>query len=170
MTGSSVGLGCGFKLKDIVNVATGNHTLSRHGACSSHCHTLDFLDSIKKPEALQRIARGEVAHGYPVAVVTQTLRAPNRPDAEQTWQEARGKFFSRQDAHNATASYKAANLDARFVGVEAAWEEQWREAETWLLSTPKGYNAARLTATYHVDGTSLECLLWADPRQLVILH
>jgi hypothetical protein len=68
-----VGLGCGFKLKDIVDVATGSHTLSRHGACDSHCHTLDFLDSVKKPEALWRIAGGEVAHGYPVAVVTQTL-------------------------------------------------------------------------------------------------
>jgi hypothetical protein len=78
-----VGLGCGFKLKDIVDVATGSHTLSRHGACGSHCHTLDFFDSVKKLEALWRIAGGEVAHGYPVTVVTQTLRAPHPPDAEQ---------------------------------------------------------------------------------------
>jgi hypothetical protein len=65
-----VGLGCGFKLKDIVDAATRSHTLSLHGACNSYCHTLDFLDSVKKPEALRRIARVEVAHGYPVAVVT----------------------------------------------------------------------------------------------------
>jgi hypothetical protein len=47
------GLGCGFKLKDIVDVAIGSHTLSR-----------------KKPEALWRIAGAEVAHGYPLAVIT----------------------------------------------------------------------------------------------------
>jgi len=47
-----VGLGCGFKLKDIVDMATGSHTLSWHRACGSHCHTLDFLDSVTKPEAL----------------------------------------------------------------------------------------------------------------------
>jgi hypothetical protein len=80
-----VGLGCGFKVKDIVDVATGSHTLSRH-----NCHTLDFLDSVKKPEALRRIAGAEVAYGYPVAVVTQTLQAPHRPDVEQAWQEAGG--------------------------------------------------------------------------------
>ena len=68
-----VGVGCGFKLKDIIDVATGNHTLSRHRDCNSHCHTLDFLDSVKRPEALRKIAGAEVAHGYPVAVVTQTL-------------------------------------------------------------------------------------------------
>ena len=55
------------------------------------------------------------------------------------------------------------------MGAEAAWEEQWREAEMWLLSAPEGYRAARLTATYHVDGTPSECLLWADPHQLVTL-
>jgi hypothetical protein len=65
-----VGLGCGFKLKDIVDVATGSHTFSRHGACNSYCHTLDFLDSVKKPEAFRRIVGAEVAHDYPVAVVT----------------------------------------------------------------------------------------------------
>jgi hypothetical protein len=59
--------------------------LSRHGACDSHCHTLDFLDSVKKLEALRGISGAEVAHGYPVAVVTQTLRAPRRPDVEQAW-------------------------------------------------------------------------------------
>jgi len=165
-----VGLGCSFKLKDIVDIATGSHTLSRHGACDSHCHTLDFLDSVKKPEALRRIAGAEVAHGYPVAVVTQTLRAPHRPNVEQAWQEAGGKFFSRQDAHNAGASYKVANPDSRFVGAEASWEEQWREAEAWLLSAPEGYRVARLTATYHVDGSPSECLLWADPRRLVTLR
>jgi hypothetical protein len=149
-----VGLGCGFKLKDIVDVATRSHTLSRHRACDSHCHTLDFLDSVKKPEALRRIAGAEVAYGYPVAVVTQTLRAPYRPDVEQAWQEAGGKFFSRQDTHNAGASYKGSNPDSRFVGAEASWEKQWREAETWLLSAPEGYRVACLTATYHVDSTS----------------
>jgi hypothetical protein len=140
-------------------VASGSHTLSRHGACGSHCHTLGFLDSVKKPEALRMIAGAEVAHGYPVAVVTQTLRAPHRPEAERAWQEAGGKYFSRQNAHNAGAPFKAANPDSRFVGAEAAWEEQWREAETWLLSAPEGYRAACLTATYHVDGTPSECLL-----------
>jgi hypothetical protein len=65
-----VGLGCGFKLKDIVDVATGSHTLSRHGACDSYRYTLDFLDSVKEPEALRRIAGAEAAHGYPLAVVT----------------------------------------------------------------------------------------------------
>ena len=72
-----------------------------------------------------------------------------------------GKFFSRQDAHNAGASYKVANPDSRFVGAEAAWEKQWKEAEIWLLSAPEDYKAACLTATYHVDGTFSECLLWA---------
>jgi hypothetical protein len=99
-------LGCGFKLKDVVDVATGSHTLSRHGACDSHCHTLDILDSVKKPEALRRIAGAEVAHGYPVAVVIRTLRAPHRPDVEQAWQEAGGKFFSRQDSRNAVTYTK----------------------------------------------------------------
>jgi hypothetical protein len=37
----------------------------------------------------------------------------------------------------------------------------------WLLSAPEGYKAARLTATHYIDGTSLECLLWADPCRLV---
>lgn len=80
-----MGLGCGFKLKDIVDVATGSYTLSCHGACDSYCYTLDFLDSVKKPEARQRIAGVEVAHGYPIAVVLQTLQAPHRPDVEQAW-------------------------------------------------------------------------------------
>jgi hypothetical protein len=119
-----VGVGFGFKLKDIIDVATGNHTLSRHGDCNSHCHTLDFLDSVKRPEALRKIAGAEVAHSYPVAVVTQTLRAPHRLNVEQIWQEAGGRFFSRQDAHNTGASYKAANPDSRFVRAEATWEEQ----------------------------------------------
>lgn len=70
-----------------------------------------------------------------------------------------GKFFSQQNAHNASASYKAANPDSRFVGAEAAYKEQWREAKTCLLSTLEGYKAAHLIATYHVVGTPLECLL-----------
>jgi hypothetical protein len=144
-------------------------TLSRYGVCDSHYCSLDLLDSVKKPEAFRRIAGAEVAHGYPVTVVTQTLRAPHRPDVEQAWREVGGKFFSRQDTHNAGASYKAANPDSRFVGAEAAWEEQWKEAEMWLLSALDGYKAARFTATYYVDGTPLECLLWADPRRLVTL-
>ena len=37
-----VGVGCGFKLKDIIDVATGNHTLSRHGECNSLCHTIEW--------------------------------------------------------------------------------------------------------------------------------
>src|ERR1700722_11978579 len=78
-----VGLGCSFKLKDVIDVASGSHTLSRHRACSSHCYTPGFLDSVKKPEALRMMAGAEVAHGYPIAVVTQTLRAPHRPEAER---------------------------------------------------------------------------------------
>jgi hypothetical protein len=39
----------------------------------------------------------------------------------------------------------------------------------WLLSAPEDYKAAYFTATYHVDGTSLECLLWADLHWLVTL-
>jgi hypothetical protein len=111
-----VGLGCSFKLKDIIDVATGSHTLSHHGACESHCHTLDFLDSVKKLKALQKIAGTEVAYGYSVAVVTQTLQAPYRPDIEKTWQEAGGEFFSQQDAYNTSTSYKAVNPDSCFVG------------------------------------------------------
>jgi hypothetical protein len=83
-----IGLGCGFNLKDVLDVASGSHMLSRHGACGSYCHTLKFLDSVKKPEALQKMAGAEVAHGYPVAVVAQSLRAPHRPKAERAWQEA----------------------------------------------------------------------------------
>jgi len=56
-----IGVGCPFKLKDVLDVASGSHTLSRHRACSNHCHTLDFSDSVKKPEALQRLAGAEVA-------------------------------------------------------------------------------------------------------------
>jgi hypothetical protein len=92
-------------------------------------------------------------------VVTQTLRAPYRPDVEQAWQEAGGKFFSWQDAHNAGASHKAANPDPCLVGAEAGWVEHWREAETWLLSALEGYRVARITATYHVDGPLKESLL-----------
>jgi hypothetical protein len=40
----------------------------------------------------------------------------------------------------------------------------------WLLSAPEGYRAACLTATYYVDGTPSECLLWAGPRWLVTLR
>ena len=40
----------------------------------------------------------------------------------------------------------------------------------WLLSAPEGYKAARLTATYYIDGTPSECLLWADPCRLVTLR
>ena len=47
-----MGLGCSFKLKDIVDVATRSHTLSRYKACNSYCYTLNFLDSVKKLKAL----------------------------------------------------------------------------------------------------------------------
>jgi len=47
-----IGLGYGFKLKDVIDIASRSHTLSRHGVCSTHCHTLNFLNSIKKLEAL----------------------------------------------------------------------------------------------------------------------
>jgi hypothetical protein len=38
-----VGLGSGFKLKDIVDVLL-EATRSRYGACESYCYTFDFLD------------------------------------------------------------------------------------------------------------------------------
>ena len=107
-----MGVGCGFKLKDIIDVATRNNTLSHHGECNSHCHTFDFLDSVKRPEALRKIAGAEVARGYSVAVATQTI------GAEQTWQEAGGRFFCRQDAYNAGASYKSASPDSRSTIIE----------------------------------------------------
>jgi 2,5-diamino-6-(ribosylamino)-4(3H)-pyrimidinone 5'-phosphate reductase len=115
-----IGLGCPFKLKIVEDVASGSRTLSRHKVCSNHSHTLDYLDSVKKPEALRRIAGAEVAHGYPVAMITQTLQATHRPEAGQAWQEAGGRFFSRQDVHNAGASFKVANPDPRFVEAQAA--------------------------------------------------
>ena len=64
-----------------------------------------ILSTSSTPEALRRIAKAEVARGYPAAVVTQTLRA----GLEGSW----WKSFSWQDAHSAGASYKIANSDSR---------------------------------------------------------
>jgi hypothetical protein len=154
-----VAVGCDMRLKDVLDVVSRQHTLSHHGECTTHNHTLDFLDAVKKPAALKEIAGVEMAHGYPAAVITNTLRALHRPDAEKAWLEAGGKFFSRQDVHNAGARWKAANPDARFVRAEASWQEQWQEAETWILGSPEGYKAARLTAIHHKEGHLTEGLL-----------
>ena len=63
-------MGCGFKLKDVIDVASRSYTLSCHGGCGSYYYTIGFLDSIKKLEALWKMAGAEVAYGYPIAVVT----------------------------------------------------------------------------------------------------
>ena len=49
--------------------------LGLSGHCNGYRATVAVIcnNSIKKPEALQRIAGAEVAYSYPVAVITQTI-------------------------------------------------------------------------------------------------
>jgi hypothetical protein len=73
------GIACGIKLRDTIHLASGGHTIVRYGECTSHNHSLDDLDATKKPEALRRMASGEMAQGYTAPAITQALYASHRP-------------------------------------------------------------------------------------------
>ena len=156
-----------MKLRDTIHLGSGGHTIVRHGECVSHNHSLDDLDATKKPEALRRMATGEIAQGYTAPVITQTLHASHRPQEEKAWLDAGGKFFSRMDVHNSGSRWKAKNPDPRFIGAKASWQEQRAEAESWLRS--QEIKVVSLDATYHKDNSLTPGLLFADPERLKVL-
>jgi hypothetical protein len=158
---------CGIKLKVIVDLLSGVHSLERQGECA-HNHDLASLDAIKKNGVLRAIAGAEIANGYAPAMVSRTLRAPNRPLVEKAFLEAGGRHFGRQDVKNAGRGWTLTNPDDRFVGKNFPWEIQRAEAEDWLSS--EGYKVASLVATRRCDGALSQGLLFADEKRLETLR
>lgn len=123
-----------MKLRDTIHLASGGHTIIQNGECTSHNYSLNDLDATKKPEALRRMASGEMAQGYTTPVITQTLYTSYCPEVEKAWLNAGERFFSHMDVHNSGSEWKAKNPDPCFIGAKTSWQEQRAEAESWLRS------------------------------------
>lgn len=145
---------CGMKLKDVVNNATGWHTISLHknGDCIEYNYSLSLSDQIKRNSALKTVASAEVVNGYSFVAVTATMRAPggSRLAVKKALQEAGGLYLTRDDMKNAGKQWSKENLDTRFVSADFLIEVQMFEAKEWLQS--QGYKAECLTATRELDG------------------
>jgi hypothetical protein len=159
-----------MKLKDIVDNISGFHTLSLHGECVEHNHTLGFSNETKRNSALKEIAARRIANGYSASAVTATLRAHggSRPHVEVALYAAGGEHLNRQDVINARRAWTRANLDARFVGADFPIEVQMYEAKEWLHS--QGYKAKCLIATRENDGQPSQGLVFADESRLETLR
>jgi hypothetical protein len=78
-----MGVACGMKLRDIIHLGSGGHTIVRYRECISHNYSLDDLDVTKKPEALRYMASSEIVQGYTTPAITQTLYTSHRPQEEK---------------------------------------------------------------------------------------
>lgn len=108
------GMACPMRCRVVVDLISGVHTIEKTSG-DAHNHSLDDSDRNKRPQPLMSIAGAEVANGYPIAAVANTMRASHLPRAEERLEDAGGRFLRRQDVANASRGWRKANPNPRFV-------------------------------------------------------
>lgn len=109
-------------------------TINRTGNSLYHVHTLEDIDSRKRPSAFRDLAAVEVAKNYTAAEEARNLCAVDRPEDQKLLTDAGGGHLSLKGVHNASAAWKKDYPNNKRQGNLLDWKEQRLETQERLES------------------------------------
>ena len=162
---------CGMKLKvlkkydpkaldKLVSVELSRHIVKNGKGCTTHSHSMEYIDEIKLNTKFRRTAGDEVAKGNNVAGTKRLLAGTKWTANKKALHEAGGKHLSLLDAHNAGRVWKAKNPDERIKTSSHLLQAQYEECLVFLENEP-GMLAVNISAKRSLDGEMAYGTCWA---------
>ena len=124
---------CGIKLKmlkqfnidtDLLESVSLSLHIDKKNPCSTHNHTLDFIDTIEVNSYIMHAAGQQVALGYEVADIYRILVGVKWDANESALHIGCGRHLKLIDVHNAGKEWRKLHPDQPHEGAKDAWSAQ----------------------------------------------
>ena len=141
-----------FSLKHPITLQSVNISLhTDKNSCSTHNHTLDFIDTLKINSYIMNAVGEQVAQGYEVSWVHRILQGVKWSANLKALELAGGVHLDLKAVHNAGAEWKKKHPDERTGGAKDPWPLQWAACLA-ALKARDDVLSENVTAVRELDG------------------